>query len=314
MKILVAGGAGFIGSHLCESLLADDHEVVVVDDLSSGDRRNLEALAGPHFTFVEADVSDGLDLPGPFERVYNLACPASPKDFATLPIEIMRVGSEGTRHLLDLAARDGARFLQASTSEVYGDPLVHPQKEEYWGNVNPCGKRSVYDESKRFAEALVCAYERMERVEVRIARIFNTYGPRMRLDDGRVLPNFATQALHGEALTLYGGGTQTRSFCYVADLVAGLRALMESDVRGPVNLGNPTETSIREFAATVIRLLDVEAHTVEKPLPHQDDPKVRCPDISRAREALDWEPKVALEEGLALALADFRARIEDPSS
>jgi dTDP-glucose 4,6-dehydratase len=286
MRILVAGGAGFIGSHLAESHLDDDHEVVVVDDISSGDRRNLEPLQRPGFTFVEADVSDGVDIEGPFDRVYNLACPASPKDFATLPVEIMRVGSEGTRHLLDLAARDGARFLQASTSEVYGDPLVHPQTEDYWGNVNPCGKRSVYDESKRFAEALVSAYQRMERV-------------------------FATQALRGEPMTLYGGGSQTRSFCYVSDLVAGLRSLMESDVRQPVNIGNPTETSIRNFATLVVRILGVDGETRDEPLPHADDPKVRCPDISRARELLGWEPRVGLEEGLTLALADFRQRVEE---
>lgn len=311
MKILVAGGAGFIGSHLCESLLNDDHEVVAVDDLSSGDRRNLIPLEQPGFQFIEANVSDGIGLDGPFDRVYNLACPASPKDFETMPIDIMRVGSEGTRHLLDLAARDGARFLQASTSEVYGDPLVHPQTEDYWGNVNPCGKRSVYDESKRFAEALICSYQRMGRVDTRIARIFNTYGPRMRLDDGRVLPNFATQALRGEPLTLYGGGSQTRSFCYVSDQVAGLRALMESDVREPVNIGNPNETSIRDFATLVERILDIDVETVDQPLPHADDPKVRCPDIGRARKLLGWEPQVDLEAGLTLALADFRARIED---
>ena len=309
MRILVTGGAGFIGSHLVEALLAAEHEVVAVDDFSTGCRDNLEALQGPRLTLVEADICRGIPVEGPLDRVYNLACPASPKDFTRMPLAILRVGADGMRHALERAAAAGARLLQASTSEVYGDPLVHPQHEDYWGNVNPCGVRSVYDESKRYAEALAAAHARLGLVQVRVARIFNTYGPRMRMDDGRVLPNFACQALRGEALTLYGDGEQTRSFCYVRDLVRGLVALMESDLEGPTNLGNPTETRVRDFAEAVVRIAASSSTLTTVPLPHADDPKQRCPDITRARTRLGWSPEVPLEEGLSLAMEDFRRRL-----
>ncbi len=310
MRILVTGGSGFIGSHLVEVLLREDHAVLVQDDLSSGDAANLAHLADDsRLSVVHRDVADGIAFDGPVDRVYNLASPASPKDFATIPLEILRTGSEGTRNALEFAARHRARFLQASTSEVYGDPLVHPQNEDYWGNVNPTGERAVYDEAKRFGEAMASAYHRLGRVEVRIARIFNTYGPRMRLDDGRVLPNFVGAALRGEPLRLYGTGSQTRSFCFVADLVRGLTLLMESEVTGPVNLGRPVEQTIREFAEAILAQTGSASRLETVPLPHADDPKQRCPDIAKARSRLGWEPRVDLQEGLRLTLADFRARL-----
>lgn len=313
MRVLVAGGAGFLGSHLVRALLEQEHEVVVVDSLITGDRENLRGLDDAAMTFFQADVREPVEVPGRFDRVYNLASPASPKDFATLPIEILETGSKGTKNLLDRAARDGARFFQASTSEVYGDPLVHPQTEDYWGNVNPRGKRAVYDEAKRYAEAMIAAYERMGRVEARVVRIFNTYGPRMRLDDGRVLPNFASQALAGIPLTVYGDGSQTRSFCFVDDLVAGFLALMESDVTGPVNLGNPAEITVLEFAEMVVSACGSSSPIDRLPLPHQDDPKRRRPDITRASEALGWRPRTALEDGLPRAIEDFRRRLDAAS-
>jgi dTDP-glucose 4,6-dehydratase len=309
MRCLVTGGAGFIGSHLTASLLADGHEVVVVDNLSTGQRANLEGLDSSRLHFVEHDVCEGIPVEGPLDRIFNLACPASPKDFDTLPLEILRVGSDGVRNALELASRTGARFLQSSTSEVYGDPLEHPQRESYFGNVNTLGIRSVYDESKRYSEAMISAYGRLGKVEIRIARIFNTYGPHMRLDDGRVVPNFVTQAMASEDLTLYGDGSQTRSFCYVSDLVQGLRALMEADTRDPVNIGNPNETTIRDFAELVLELVESGSSLIQLPLPHHDDPKRRQPDITRARTRLDWSPKISLREGLALTIADIRKRL-----
>ena len=308
MRIVVTGGAGFVGSHLCERLLADGHEVVAVDNLVTGDRANLEVLAGERFSFVEADISEGIPVEGPVDRVYNMACPASPIDYQRIPIETMLVGSHGTYNTLELARRKGARFLQASTSECYGDPEVHPQVESYWGNVNPIGPRSCYDEGKRYAEALCQAYRRMHGTETRIVRIFNTYGPRMRLDDGRVVPALVGAALSGEALTLHGDGTQTRSFCYVADLVDGIVRLMESDFHEPVNIGNPTEMTIREFAAAVMEAVGVEADIKFGPRP-VDDPEKRRPDISRAREVLGWAPSTPLAEGLKLSMPDFAARL-----
>lgn len=313
MRILVAGGAGFIGSHLTRRLHRDGHEVLVVDNLLTGSRENLEDLYGkPRFQYLQLDICHRFEIPGSLDRIYNMASPASPKDFATLPFEILDVGSVGTKNLLDLAEAKEARILTASTSEVYGDPLVHPQKESYFGNVNPIGPRSVYDESKRFSEALLSAYRRAGRCETRIARIFNTYGPGMRLDDGRVLPNFACQALENKPLTIYGDGTQTRSFCYVSDLVEGLIRLMESDDPGPINLGNTGEITIAEFATKILELTGSESTLTFLPLPHADDPKLRRPDISRAKEVLDWEPKVPVEVGLGHALKDFAARMKTP--
>lgn len=309
MRCLVTGGAGFIGSHLVDALLDAGHEVVVLDDLSTGNRGNLDGARARGARLIEADLVQGAPVEGPLDRIYNLASPASPKDFGRIPIEILRVGSEGVRHALELAARTGARFLQASTSEVYGDPLVHPQPETYFGNVNPTGSRACYDESKRFAEALVSTYRRLGRVETRIVRIFNTYGPRMGLDDGRILPNFAVAAFAGLPLMLYGGGTQTRSFCYVDDLVRGLIGLMESGESDPVNLGNPHEISVLEFARRVVALTGTGSALVEAPLGHPDDPRQRRPDITRARRILGWEPRTSLDDGLRITLDDFRRRL-----
>ena len=308
MRIVVTGGAGFVGSHLCERLLDDGHEVVAVDNLVTGDRANVAALERPGFTFVEADISVAIPVDGPLDRIYNLACPASPIDYQRIPVETMLVCAHGTRNGLELARATGARFLQASTSECYGDPEVHPQVEDYWGNVNPIGPRSCYDEGKRYAEALCMAYHRAYGTATRMVRIFNTYGPRMRLDDGRVVPALVGAALTGEQLVIHGDGSQTRSFCYVADLVDGIVRLMESDHHEPVNIGNPTEMTIREFADTVLAVTGVEGAIGFGPRP-VDDPEKRRPDISKARALLGWEPTTPLAEGLRLSMPDFAARL-----
>ncbi len=311
MRVLVAGAAGFVGSHFCERLLKEGHSVVAIDNFITGRPGNLATVEGnAAFSFERIDVTESFDLSGPFDAVANLASPASPKDYLEYPIETLEVGSEGTRNLLDLARRDRARFLLTSTSECYGDPLVHPQVEDYWGNVNPVGPRSCYDESKRFAEAMTMAYHRKHGVRTTIARIFNTYGPRMKLDDGRVVPQFIDQALKGEPFTIYGDGSQTRSFCYVTDLVDGLYRLMLSDERYPVNLGNPLEMTILEFAERIRAVSGSTAGIVFQPLP-QDDPQRRRPDISKAKRVLGWEPKVGLDEGLRETIAYFAAPITD---
>jgi len=309
MRILITGGAGFIGSHLCDRLLADGHEVLAMDNLITGSENNITHLAGNRrFMFIYHDVTNYIYVPGPLDAVMHLASPASPVDFDRVPIQILKVGSLGTHNALGLALSKKARFLIASTSEVYGDPLVHPQPETYWGNVNPLGVRGVYDEAKRFSEAITMAYHRIHGLDVRIIRIFNTYGPRMRVDDGRVVPNFVGQALRGEPVTVYGDGSQTRSFCFVSDLVEGMVRLLQSDVLGPVNVGSPDEITMLEFAKVINRLVGNEAGIVHKPLP-VDDPRVRQPDITRARATLGWEPKVTMEEGLAHTIDYFRSRI-----
>ena len=308
MRVLVTGGAGFIGSHLCERLLREGCRVVCVDNLLTGRRENIEHLLGsPNFSFVRRDVREPFEVEGPLDFVLHLASPASPADFPRIPVDILMTGALGTYNALELAVRKGAVFLLASTSEVYGDPQMIPQPEVYWGHVNPIGPRSCYDEAKRFAEALTMAYRRKKGLPVRIARIFNTYGPRMRPDDGRVIPNFVTQALKGEPLTVYGDGLQTRSFCYVDDLVEGLWRLMNTEIDDalPVNLGNPREVPIIEVAKLVKELTGSDSPIVFKTLP-KDDPKRRCPDIRRARELLGWEPKVPLEEGLRRTVEYFR--------
>ncbi|MFP2925417.1 UDP-glucuronic acid decarboxylase family protein [Pyxidicoccus sp. 3LG] len=306
-RVVVLGGAGFVGSHLCERLLDDGAaSVVAVDNLITGNEENIRTLTGrPGFEFVKADIVEGIPVKGPIDYVFNMASPASPIDYAELPLETLRVGSLGTENGLKLAEANKAVFLMASTSEVYGDPLVHPQREDYWGNVNPIGPRSVYDEAKRYAEAITAAYGRSRGVQVRIVRIFNTYGPRMRLKDGRVVPAFVGQALKGEDFTVFGDGSQTRSFCYVKDLVDGLVRLMLSDETSPVNIGNPREMTIRQFAEAVRVAAGGGGKIIEKPLP-KDDPKQRQPDITRARTLLGWEPKVPLEEGLKETIAWFR--------
>jgi dTDP-glucose 4,6-dehydratase len=307
MEHLVSGAAGFIGSHLCERLLADGNSVVGLDNLITGARRNLAHLANDsRFRFVVHDVTQPLALTGRFNHVWHLASLASPKEYLEHPIETLESGSTGTRNMLEIARRDGARFLVTSTSECYGDPLQHPQVETYWGNVNPVGVRSCYDESKRYAEAMTMAYHRYHGVRTNIARIFNTYGPRMALKDGRVVPAFLDQALQGQPLTIFGDGTQTRSFCYVSDMVDGLVRLASSDERLPVNLGNPVELTILEFAERIRRLMGAELSIVFEPLP-QDDPQKRRPDITKAKRVLGWEPKVNLEDGLRETVEYFRA-------
>ena len=310
MRILVTGGAGFIASHLCERLLEQGHEVVAVDNFITGHRRNLETLLPhPAFRFVEADVTRSLPVDGRFDRIFHMASPASPIDYVQLPFETLYCGSDATRIALDRALQDGARFFLASTSEVYGDPLVHPQVETYWGNVNPIGPRSVYDEAKRFAEALTMAYHRYRHVETRIVRIFNTYGPRMRANDGRVMPAFISQALRNEPLTVFGDGLQTRSFCYVDDNVRGLMGLMESDLREPCNIGNPEEMTMLELAEYINRFTGNTAGIVFKPLP-TDDPMQRKPVIDRARNAFGWQPQVSFETGVERTVAYFRDHLE----
>ncbi len=298
MRIVVTGGAGFIGSHLTEALLALGHKVVVIDNFITGSRKNLEHLAASdNLHIVEHDITKPIFLADKVERIYHLASPASPIDYQKLPIQTLKVGALGTHNLLGMAKAQKARILLASTSEVYGDPEIHPQHEGYWGHVNPVGPRGCYDESKRFAEALVVAYRDFHNVDTRIIRIFNTYGPRMRLNDGRVVPAFISQALKGEDLSVYGDGTQTRSFCYVSDLVRGMIKVMEEGDQNPINLGNPAEITIREFAERIMALTGSRARLSFGPLP-QDDPKRRQPDISRAMSLLKWQPEVTLEDGL----------------
>jgi dTDP-glucose 4,6-dehydratase len=309
-RILVTGGAGFIGSHLCERFLADGHDVVCVDNLLTGDIDNVAHLMSDRrFSFLEQNITSYVYVSGPLDVVMHFASPASPVDYLELPIQTLKVGSLGTHNALGLARAKGARILVASTSEVYGDPLVHPQREEYWGNVNPVGPRGVYDEAKRFLEAMTMAYMRSHGMETRIVRIFNTYGPRMRMRDGRVVPNFMCQALLNEPLTVYGDGSQTRSFCYVDDLVEGIVRLLWSDEKEPTNVGNPAEMTILQFAERIIALSGSQSTIVNKPLP-VDDPKVRQPDISKARRVLGWEPKVALDDGLRETITYFKKKLE----
>ena len=306
MRILVTGGAGFLGSHLCDRLLAEGHEVVAMDNLLTGNLRNLEHLEGQaRFRFMKHDVTQFIRMDGALDAVLHFASPASPIDYLELPIQTLKVGSLGTHNALGLAMAKQARFLLASTSEVYGDPLVHPQPETYWGNVNPIGPRGVYDEAKRFSEAMTMAYHRAHGVDTRIVRIFNTYGERMRPKDGRVVPALISQALARQPMTVFGDGSQTRSFCYVSDLIEGIYRLLISNETDPINIGNPSELSVLEFAQTIRRLTGTSSEIVFKPLP-VDDPRVRQPDVSRARKRLGWEPTVKLEEGLARTIEYFR--------
>jgi dTDP-glucose 4,6-dehydratase len=309
MRVVVTGGAGFIGSHLCQELLKDDHDVVAIDNLLTGRIENIGPLFGnKRFVFIEHNVSNYVHVSGPVDAVLHFASPASPADFERIPIPILKVGSLGTMHMLGLAKDKGARLLLASTSEVYGDPEVHPQTEDYWGHVNPIGPRGVYDEAKRFAEAMTMAYHRYHGVDVRIVRIFNTYGDLMRPDDGRAVSNFMVQALSGKPLTIYGDGTQTRSFCFVDDEVRGILALLKSDYIGPVNIGNPDEYTILELAQNIIEVTGSSSELIFEPLP-VDDPTQRRPDISLARKVLRWEPEIPLREGLARTAAYFRERL-----
>jgi dTDP-glucose 4,6-dehydratase len=310
-RYLITGGAGFIGSHLCENFLSQGHEVICMDNYSTGAQQNIAGFAANgRFTFVNHNVSRYIDVPQQLDFVLHFASPASPVDYLDLPIPTLKVGSLGTHNALGLAKAKNAVFLLASTSEVYGDPQVRPQHEEYWGNVNPVGPRGVYDEAKRFAEAMTMAYHRYHGLDTRIVRIFNTYGPRMRMQDGRVVPNFILQALKGESLTVYGQGEQTRSFQYVDDLVAGIGRLLESDEHYPVNIGNPHEMTVLQFAKKILELTESKSEIVYRPLP-QDDPQVRQPDITKARKVLGWEPKVELDEGLIKTIGYFRARLKD---
>ncbi len=310
MRILVTGGAGFLGSHLCDRLLAEDHAVIAMDNLVTGNTDNIAHLAGnKRFQFINHNITDYIYIKGDLDAILHFASPASPVDYLELPIQTLKVGSLGTHNALGLALAKGARLLLASTSEVYGDPQVHPQTEDYWGHVNPIGPRGVYDEAKRFAEAMVMAYHRSHGVDTRIIRIFNTYGPRMRLKDGRVVPNFVAQALSGEPLTVYGDGSQTRSFCYVSDLVDGIYRLLMSNETEPVNIGNPTETSILEFAQKINEFTGNAAGIQFKPLP-MDDPKQRQPNIAKAQRVLGWQPKVTLDQGMNTTIAWFAERLK----
>jgi dTDP-glucose 4,6-dehydratase len=309
VKLLVTGAAGFLGSHLVDRLLADGHDVVGLDNLVTGAEVNLAHLTGhPRFRFVRHNVSQYVSYHGPLEGVLHFASPASPVDYLELPIQTLKVGALGTHNTLGLALAKGARFMLASTSEVYGDPVEHPQREGYWGNVNPVGPRGVYDEAKRFAEALTMAYHRVHGLDTRIVRIFNTYGPRMRPSDGRVVSNFIVQALRGEPLTIYGDGTQTRSFCYADDLIDGIVRLFERGDHEPTNVGNPREFTVAQLAELVVRVTGSTSRIERRPLP-VDDPKQRCPDITRARATLGWEPRVPLEEGLRRTIEHFRTLI-----
>jgi dTDP-glucose 4,6-dehydratase len=313
MRVLITGGAGFLGSHLCDHFLAEGHEVIAMDNLITGTTANIEHLAGhERFLFIKHDVTNYIYIEGPLDAVLHFASPASPIDYLELPIQTLKVGALGTHKALGLAKAKNARFLLASTSEVYGDPLIHPQTEEYWGNVNPIGPRGVYDEAKRFGEAMAMAYHRYHSVDTRIVRIFNTFGPRMRLNDGRVVPNFIAQALRGEPLTIYGDGMQTRSFCYVSDLVEGIYRLLLSNESDPVNIGNPNEMTILDFARKIVELTGSRSEiTFIRPedVRIQDDPKVRQPDIGKARRILEWEPQVKLDEGLRRTIEWFQNRV-----
>ncbi len=302
MRIVVTGGAGFIGSHLTDALIKEGHKVVVIDNFITGSRKNLEHHHGSdQLMIVEHDITKPIYLAEKIDRIYHLASPASPIDYQKLPIQTLKVGALGTHNILGMAKQHNARILLASTSEVYGDPEVHPQREDYWGHVNPIGPRGCYDESKRFAEAIVVAYRDYHKVDARIIRIFNTYGPRMRLNDGRVVPAFISQVLKGEDITIFGDGSQTRSFCFVSDLVRGIIGVMESNYQSPINLGNPSEITIRQFAERILALSESKQKMVNRPLPI-DDPQRRRPDISRAREILNWEPVISLDEGLKMTL------------
>ena len=307
-RVLITGAAGFIGSHLVDYLLERNYEVIGMDNFITGSKSNLEHINNPAFSFVEHDVTEEIVVEGPLDYILHFSSPASPIDYLELPIQTLKVGSLGTHKTLGLALAKGARFLLASTSEVYGDPLVHPQKEDYWGNVNPIGPRGVYDEAKRFAEAMSTAYHRYHGVDVKIARIFNTYGPRMRVHDGRAIPAFISQSLQGEPLSVFGDGSQTRSFCYISDLVEGLIRLVRSDFNEPVNLGNPTEMTILQLAEAIKTITGSAADIAYKPLP-VDDPRVRQPDITRARTILNWEPAVSLDEGLSRTVDYFRTKL-----
>lgn len=310
-RVLITGAAGFLGSHLCDRFIQEGYEVIGMDNLLTGSLSNIEHLFPlPEFSFYHHDVSKFIHVPGPLDYILHFASPASPIDYLKMPIQTLKVGSLGTHNCLGLAKTKKARILVASTSEVYGDPLVHPQHEEYWGNVNPVGPRGVYDEAKRFQEAITMAYHNFHGLETRIVRIFNTYGPRMRLNDGRALPTFIGQALNGEDLTVFGDGSQTRSFCYVSDLIEGIYRLLLSNEWRPVNIGNPHEISLLELAKEIIALSGTPSEITFKPLP-QDDPKQRQPDISRAKEVLGWEPKIAREQGLALTYEYFKKQLAD---
>ena len=309
-KVLITGGAGFLGSHLCDRMLAEGMEVIAMDNFLTGNIDNIKHLFGHEgFTFVKHDVTNYTYVEGKLDYILHFASPASPIDYLKMPIQTLKVGSLGTHKIMGLAKDKGARVLIASTSEVYGDPMVHPQTEDYWGNVNPIGLRGVYDEAKRFMEAMTMAYHRFHGVDTRIIRIFNTYGPRMRLDDGRALPAFMGQALRGEDITVFGDGSQTRSFCYVDDLVEGIFRLLMSNETDPVNIGNPAEITIKQFADEIVALTGTQSKVIYKPLP-EDDPKVRQPDITRAREILGWEPKVERSEGLKRTLAYFMEKVK----
>ena len=307
-RVLITGGAGFIGSHLCEHFLGHGDSVVCMDNLITGSAANIAHLESPGFTFVNHDVTEHVSLPGRLDYILHFASPASPKDYLELPIQTLKVGSIGTHKALGLAKAKGATFLLASTSEVYGDPLVHPQKEGYWGNVNPIGPRGVYGEAKRFVEAITMAYRRSHRMNSKIVRIFNTYGPRMRMNDGRAIPAFMTQSLRHKPVTVYGDGSQTRSFCYIDDLVEGIFRLTISRHSGPMNIGNPQELSLLDMAGTIVKLTRSKSRIVHRPLP-TDDPKVRQPDISLARRHLGWSPKVSLSTGLRKTIKYFRTRL-----
>jgi len=307
-RTLVTGGAGFLGSHLCEYLLNKGHEVVCMDNLITGSKDNISGIKSEQFQFVEHNVSEFINLEGELDYILHFASPASPIDYLELPIQTLKVGALGTHNALGLAKEKKAVFFLASTSEVYGDPLIHPQPEDYWGNVNPIGPRGVYDEAKRFAEAITMAYHRAHGINTKIIRIFNTYGPRMRINDGRAIPNFLKQALTGKDLTVYGEGSQTRSFCYVSDLIEGIYRLLTSDQNNPINIGNPNEMTIKEMADKILQATNSESKITYVPLP-EDDPKVRQPDITRAKKYLNWEPVVGLDEGLKSTLKYFKEQM-----